>query len=262
VIQAKLQAAYGSVDKIDVFVGGLAEDHLDGAMVGPLYQAILVEQFERLRAGDRFWYENRFSGEDLDQIGSVTLAEIIQLNSDVDVLQHNAMLAYDRVGGTAANDRLHGSEERDLLLGFDGHDRINAGRSDDHVEAGEGHDKVNGGAGDDYINGAGGNDRLYGGPGDDELLGGDGRDKIMGGADSDHINGAGGNDRLYGGRGDDDLLGGDGHDKIMAAGVTISSSVAPERTTSSAVLERILFVSSTRLISATSSMTSTHLLTS
>ena len=125
-IQAKLEAAYGSVEYIDVFVGGLAEDHVDGAMVGPLFSAILIDQFERIQVGDRFWYENRFFGEELEQLESVTLADIIKLNSDIDYLQQNVMLAYDRVGGTASNDRLSGGSERDLLIGFDGNDRIDA----------------------------------------------------------------------------------------------------------------------------------------
>src|SRR5262249_8806617 len=53
-IQNALQATYGTVDKIDPFEGMLAEDHLPGADVGPTIKAILVDQFARLRDGDRF----------------------------------------------------------------------------------------------------------------------------------------------------------------------------------------------------------------
>lgn len=56
-VQAELAEAYGSVDNIDLWVGGLAEDHARGASVGPLFQAIVADQFERLRDGDRFWYQ-------------------------------------------------------------------------------------------------------------------------------------------------------------------------------------------------------------
>jgi hypothetical protein len=199
-IQAKLEAAYGSVDNIDVFVGGLAEDHVDGGMVGSLFSVILVDQFERIRDGDRFWYENRFSGEALEQIELVTLADIIKLNSDIDYLQHNAMLAYNRVGGTARNDHLSGGAERDLLIGFDGNDRIDGGGSDDHVEAGH---KINGGPGNDYIDGAEGNDKIFGGDGDDELRGGAGLDRIEGGPGDDVLIGGLGRDHLYGGTGSD-----------------------------------------------------------
>lgn len=53
-----LAACYGDVDKIDPWVGALAEDHLPGSNVGELMFAVLKDQFERLRDGDRFWYEN------------------------------------------------------------------------------------------------------------------------------------------------------------------------------------------------------------
>ncbi len=56
-IQANLQEAYSSVNGIDLWVGGLAEPHAPGALVGPTYKAILTDQFRRLRDGDRFWYE-------------------------------------------------------------------------------------------------------------------------------------------------------------------------------------------------------------
>jgi hypothetical protein len=47
---------YGSVDDVDALVGGLAEDHVSGASVGPLFQKVLSDQFARMRDGDRFWY--------------------------------------------------------------------------------------------------------------------------------------------------------------------------------------------------------------
>ncbi len=50
--------AYGEVEKIDLWSGGLAEDHAPGAMVGETLQAIISDQFRRLRDGDRFWFEN------------------------------------------------------------------------------------------------------------------------------------------------------------------------------------------------------------
>ena len=50
------QCRFGSVDDIDALVGGLAEDHVPNASVGPLWHKILSEQFARMRDGDRFWY--------------------------------------------------------------------------------------------------------------------------------------------------------------------------------------------------------------
>lgn len=47
-------------DKLDVFVGGLLETTHDGP--GPLFQTILLDQFMRIRHGDRFWFENKDNG--------------------------------------------------------------------------------------------------------------------------------------------------------------------------------------------------------
>lgn len=54
-----LQQAYGSVDAIDLWTGGLAEKVVPGAFLGSTFQAIVADQFERLRDGDRLWYENQ-----------------------------------------------------------------------------------------------------------------------------------------------------------------------------------------------------------
>lgn len=89
-----LEAIYGHIDKIDLWVGGLAEDHLPGSSVGETFSAIIVDQFQRLRDGDRFWYENIWSGAELDAIRSTTLADVISRNTQVSGLQENVF--FDR----------------------------------------------------------------------------------------------------------------------------------------------------------------------
>lgn len=88
-LQAKLEALYGDVDSVDVWVGNLAEDHVRGASVGELGQTVMADQFERIRDGDRFWYQNTFQGRQLQQIENTTLADVIERNSDVTGLQEN-----------------------------------------------------------------------------------------------------------------------------------------------------------------------------
>ena len=54
-LQNKLKSAYNDdVNKIDLWVGGLAEDHLPGPLIGETFHRILRDQFRQLRDADRF----------------------------------------------------------------------------------------------------------------------------------------------------------------------------------------------------------------
>jgi hypothetical protein len=94
-VQAKLEEAYGSVDNIDVWVGALAEDHLRGASLGELNSTVLTEQFEAIRDGDRFWYENVLEGSELREIQHTSLSDIIERNTDLTSLQENVFFSGD-----------------------------------------------------------------------------------------------------------------------------------------------------------------------
>src|SRR6185436_11731774 len=56
---------------------------------GPTIQTIVADQFERLRDGDRFWYQRAFSGTQLAQLEQTTLASIIKRNTTTQNLQGN-----------------------------------------------------------------------------------------------------------------------------------------------------------------------------
>lgn len=88
-IQSSLAATYGSVDNIDLWIGGLAEDHLPNSSMGATFTAILVDQFTRLRDGDRFWYQNSFSQDEALNIQNTSLADIIRRNTDLTKLQED-----------------------------------------------------------------------------------------------------------------------------------------------------------------------------
>ncbi|MFQ4138137.1 peroxidase family protein [Nodosilinea sp. PGN35] len=83
-IQSALANLYGDVNNIDVFVGGLAEEALPGALVGELLQAVIADQFIRLRDGDKYWYENgQFTTAELAFIRGTTLATLVERNTDI-----------------------------------------------------------------------------------------------------------------------------------------------------------------------------------
>lgn len=98
-VQVALRQTYGDVNNIDLWIGGLAEKHLPGASVGPTFARIISDQFARLRAGDRFWYQNVFTGPELDKLEHTTLAGIIRANTSLTNLQDNVFFFKASIGG-------------------------------------------------------------------------------------------------------------------------------------------------------------------
>lgn len=90
-----------NVNQIDPWIGGLAEDHIPGAIVGEFNYAVIREQFLALRDGDRFWYENDPAllqdlsavGEALNSMKNTTLATVIMRNSLIAGLPHSVFQA-------------------------------------------------------------------------------------------------------------------------------------------------------------------------
>lgn len=82
-VQAALSVLYNNPDEVDGWVGGLAEDHAPGAHVGELFLRIIGEQFERVRDGDRYWYELIYSGAQLTELRSTRLADVIRRNTQI-----------------------------------------------------------------------------------------------------------------------------------------------------------------------------------
>jgi Ca2+-binding RTX toxin-like protein len=83
---------------------------------------------------------------------------VIENNTDIGVMQDNAFLAYDRVGGDARGNSLSGSDGRDLLIGLGGKDLLNGGAGDDQLIGGDGRDRLIGGSGNDILEGGGDRD--------------------------------------------------------------------------------------------------------
>src|SRR5262249_14950710 len=99
-IQAKLRALYGTVNHIDLLDGALAEDHVRGSSTGPLIRAALIDQFERLRDGDRFWYQRALDPDTERFVENTSLADVISRNTEINNLQGNVFFFRLSISGT------------------------------------------------------------------------------------------------------------------------------------------------------------------
>jgi peroxidase len=94
--QSQLAQAYISLDDMDLWVAGLAEDHVPGAMVGETFRTILIDQFTRLRDGDRFWYQNDpfFTSNHglMKQVENTELSDILKRNTKVGWVQGDVLI--------------------------------------------------------------------------------------------------------------------------------------------------------------------------
>lgn len=92
----ELQQLYGNVNTIDAWVGMLAEDHVAGSSVGPTHMAVLIDQFRRLRDGDRFWYQNnQFSLGELLTLETTRLSTIVGRATGITRFQSDLFYAAD-----------------------------------------------------------------------------------------------------------------------------------------------------------------------
>ena len=87
---------HGSLNDVDLWIGGLAEDRVEQSFIGPTFSCIFGITFDNVRNGDRFWYENEkvFTPAQLREIKKGTMSRIICDNSDgIDTVQPDAFLS-------------------------------------------------------------------------------------------------------------------------------------------------------------------------
>lgn len=103
-IVATLESAFASVDDIDAWAGLISEDRVEGTSLGITMHAILGDQFERLRDGDRFYYEREgnFTSEELEEINNTSQSDIIMRNTDLVELAADIMYAQNCVVSSTA----------------------------------------------------------------------------------------------------------------------------------------------------------------
>jgi len=96
--QIRLLQTYGSLNNVDLFVGGLAEEPVSGGVVGATFACIFAKTFLALRDGDRFYFENSasdtapFTAAQRTQIRRASLSRVICDNTKIEEVQPNAFL--------------------------------------------------------------------------------------------------------------------------------------------------------------------------
>ena len=240
---ARLEAAYESVDDIDLWLGAISESGINGGLSGPLLSVILGDQFARSRDGDRFFFEDETQAELLEILAPNfeeynELDEIIEANSTAEI-EGSAFFVNDAevrdvVVGGAGNDILTGGADLDavddtVLVGA-GDDEVDLaiapGAEDNIVLAGSGVDTVFASS-DDIIAGGSGDDRFFTGSSGDET----GGNRISGGAGADQFFIEGSGDRLLGGAGDDTFAVGEGSGNTFSGGAGADTYIFSEATT-------------------------------
>ncbi len=99
-VASRLTQAYGGQDlgHIDPFIGMLAEDHLPDSALGETMDAVIRDQFIRLRDGDPLYYENDAELEGIEEnISETRLSHVILRNTEIESLQCNVFFAVHNV---------------------------------------------------------------------------------------------------------------------------------------------------------------------
>ncbi|GCC37242.1 hypothetical protein chiPu_0015744 [Chiloscyllium punctatum] len=92
---SKLAQEYGDVSELELWPGGLLESN---GTPGELFTQIIIEQFQRIRDGDRYWFENQqnglFTAEEVDSIRNITFFDVLvkALNTTENEIQKDAFV--------------------------------------------------------------------------------------------------------------------------------------------------------------------------
>ncbi|MEL6104534.1 MAG: peroxidase family protein [Planctomycetota bacterium] len=124
-LQQNLGTLYGDIDNIDLWVGLLAEDHTRDGSLGELATTIIADQFERLRDGDRFWYQHTMDRGQVRVINRTSLADIIERNTSVTSLQDDVFFFAPSVSGSVValsenSNQNRGGGDRDKTTPLEG----------------------------------------------------------------------------------------------------------------------------------------------
>ncbi|KAK3795780.1 hypothetical protein RRG08_062654, partial [Elysia crispata] len=91
------QRVYRNTNDIDLYSGALHEVPVNQGIVGETYACLIGRQFENLKFGDRFWYQNTaapnaFTNAQIQEIEGQSLATILCQTSGLESVQANAFM--------------------------------------------------------------------------------------------------------------------------------------------------------------------------
>ncbi|MEZ5849316.1 MAG: peroxidase family protein [Hyphomicrobiaceae bacterium] len=91
---AELNAARGNFAQIDSWIGGLAEVHVPGGLLGETFDAVFVAQIQSLMDGDRFYYLYRLFGTQIhEEVNNGQFKDIVERNTGLSHL-NGSIFAY------------------------------------------------------------------------------------------------------------------------------------------------------------------------
>ena len=231
---------------IDAWLGGLAEAHVPGGLLGETFDLIFATQIESLMDGDRFYYLYRLVGQQMgEEVNNGQFKDIVERNTGLEHLNGSIFAYADQyydfsatidTANTVNNDHKYATQlaahetlgiwsdggastgQNGNIVTIGGVQYIRDTRPDmqpDIVHPLEGtptsgadsHEVMIGSDNKDFIHARGGDDTVYGEGGDDIIYGDGGIDRLYGGAGADYIDAGEGPDLVDGGDGDDIIYG-------------------------------------------------------
>lgn len=195
-VQAQLAEVYDTVHDVDLWVGGLAEDAVDGTQMGPLFTYIIADQFTRTRAADETFgdLDPALGDAIIADVRDSTLSDIITRNTEIDLMQDDPFVVAGR-GLAARGDVIGTTSDDDIdLIACDIDGFVTTGIGDDIVTLTGGTQisaGIDTGNGNDIITASSGNisNGVKTGNGDDDVT-------LTGSATADEVHTGNGNDTV------------------------------------------------------------------
>jgi Ca2+-binding RTX toxin-like protein len=105
---AFLEGGDQGFNQIDTWLGGLAEVHQPGGLLGETFDLVFLTQIESLMDGDRFYYLFRLAGQQFaEEVGGGQLKDIVERNTGLTHLNGNIFGYADKYYDFSAKKEVH-----------------------------------------------------------------------------------------------------------------------------------------------------------